>query len=239
MSRLPELYNKLLKPIVKANMLRYCSLLLILMLPCLCFNQVGLNVRALMGQSKTLDTVNISQDGIHASVEYNFRLKQKRIEFRPGLGYRFTWNGSSQDGYFRSVDFDMNTAIYPFDFAGDCHCPTFSKSGDLFKKGFFLELNPGVGYQLLSRLRSDPDDPARLPIRSKNVEWKLGGSVGLDIGLSDLFTLTPLLSATYLTSSKWDGLRSDGNAGQLKDYLYLGAGIRVTHHHDDNRRRRH
>lgn len=235
--RMPD--NKLIKPNVKKNMTRWLSFLLFASLPCFGFSQFGLNVKAFKGQSKTLDTVNISQDGIHASVEYNFRLKQKRIEFRPGLGYRFTLNGANQDGYFTSIDLDLNTAIYPFDFAGDCHCPTFSKSGDLFKKGFFLEINPGAGYQILSRLRSDPDDPARLPIRSKNIEWKLGGSVGLDIGLSDRLTLTPLLSATYLTASEWDGLRSDGSVGEVKDYAYFGAGLRITFNQDDKRRRRY
>lgn len=237
-SRFLHLDNKANRLNVKQNMTRWCSFLLFSSFPCFCSGQIGLNVKALIGQSKTLDTVNISQDGLHASVEYNFRLKQKRIEFRPGLGYRFTWNGSNENGFFKSYDFDFNTAVYPFDFGGDCHCPTFSKSGDVFKKGFFLELNPGVGYQILSRLRSDPDDPARLPIRSKNIEWKLGGSAGLDIGLSDHFTLTPLLSATLLSSSDWEGLRQDGSNGQLSDYVYLGTGIRITYSSDDKRRKR-
>ncbi len=219
-------------------MTRWYSFLLISSLPCFCSGQIGLNVKTLFGQSKTLDTVNISQDGLQASVEYNFRLKQKRIEFRPGLGYRFTWNGSNDNGYFKSFDFDLNTAVYPFDFEGDCHCPTFSKNGNLIKKGFFLELNPGVGYQILSRLRSDPDDPDRLPIRSKNMVWKIGGSAGLDIGISEQFTLTPMLSGTLLSSSQWEGLRTDGSAGQLKDNIYLGAGIRITYNSGDKRRKR-
>lgn len=223
---------------VMQHMANWFSILLLLSIPFLCASQVGLNVKGFIGQSKTLDTVHISQDGLQASVEYNFRLKQKRIEFRPGLGYRFTLNGNKSEGNISSIDFDMNTAVYPFDYAGDCHCPTFSKGGKLFKKGFFFEFNPGVGYQLLSRLKSDPDDPSRLPIRSKNLQWKLGGSVGLDIGLSDKFTFTPLLSISYLTASKWEGLRSDGSEGQLIDYSYFGAGIRITHNRDDHKARR-
>ncbi|MEP6795227.1 MAG: hypothetical protein ABJB16_12930 [Saprospiraceae bacterium] len=220
-------------------MTRWFTLLLIFCLPCLCSSQVGLNVKGLFGRSKTLDSVNISQDGLHASIEYNFRLKQKRIEFRPGLGYRFTLGGAEHEAKIRSIDFDMNTAVYPFDFPGDCHCPTFSKSGKLFKKGFFIELNPGVGLQSLTRQRGDPDHPPKELSTDSHIQWKIGGSVGLDIGLSDAFTLTPLLSMTYLTPSEWGGLKRDGTVGNLKDYSYYSAGIRLTKNHDDKPRRRH
>jgi hypothetical protein len=238
MAGMPGPCNNSLLSTVIHPMARYSYCLLVLLFPSFCFSQVGINVKAFLGQSRTLDTVLISQDGVQASVEYNFRLKQKRIEFRPGLGYRFTWNGAQENGYFKSVDFDFNTAVYPFDFAGDCHCPTFSKGGDLFKKGFFLELSPGVGYQTFTRVKSDPDDPSRLPIQSKNLIWKLGGSAGLDIGLSDPFTLTPMLSLTLLSASDWEGLRNDGSKGNLKDYMYLGAGIRLTYNTDENHRKR-
>src|SRR5688500_13551386 len=122
---------------VKSYMIRWCSFLLLTSLPCFCFSQIGLNLRYLSGKSDILDAQNISQDGFHASIEYHLRLKNIRIEFRPGLGYRTTHLGSSYDGYFNSFDFDLGTAVYPFDFAGDCDCPTFSKEGGLFKKGFF------------------------------------------------------------------------------------------------------
>jgi hypothetical protein len=231
-------HNNVCKQIVKAYMSKWCFLLFVSLLPCFSYtySQVSLNLKALFGQSNILESENISQDGLQASAEYHFRLKQKRIEFRPALGYRFTWNSSDYGGYFNSIDFDFNTAIYPFDFAGDCHCPTFSKSGDLFKKGFFLEVNPGVGYQTLTRVRSDPDDPDNLPIKSKNYVWKIGGSAGLDIGLSDKYTLTPLLSGTILSTVDWDGLNNDGSSGQLNDYVFLGTGIRITYNSDDKRR---
>ncbi|HUR30996.1 MAG TPA: hypothetical protein VMZ69_06160 [Saprospiraceae bacterium] len=219
-------------------MIRWCSFLLFMSLPYFGFSQISLNVRYLSGKSEILDAQNISQDGFHASAEYHLRLKEKRLEFRPGLGYRSTTAGTSKDGYFNSFDFDLGTAIYPFDFAGDCHCPTFSKDGGLFKKGFFLEVIPGVGYQILSRLRSEPNDPSKLPIRSKNINWKLGGAAGLDIGISDHFTLTPMLSATMLSASEWDGLRQDGTSANLDDYVYFGAGIRITYNAEDKKRRR-
>lgn len=237
--RKPPINTKRGPSIVNQHMIRRFSLLSFVCIPFLCSGQVSLNVKALFGQSETLDTAVISQDGLQASVEYLFRpIKEKRIEIRPGLGYRFTWNNQNYDGYFNSIDLDLNTSVYPFDFGGDCDCPTFSKDGNVMKKGFFLEVSPGVSYQILTRLRSDPDNPSKLPIRSKNFVWKIGGAAGIDIGITEQFTLTPMFSATWLSSSEWEGLRQDTSTGSLKDYVYLGAGIRIGYHSDPKRRKR-
>ena len=231
-------YNKTCEPNVKKAMIRWCPLLLLALVPCVCSGQMGINIRYLFGQSDILELENVSQDGIHASLEYHLRLREKRLEFRPGLGYRFTFNSNAYSGHIHSYDLDVGVAIYPFDFGGDCDCPTFSKEGNLVKKGFFLELIPGAGYQILTRLRSNPDDPSRLPIRSKNVVWKMGGAAGLDIGISEHFTLTPMLSATMLSTSDWEGLRQDATTGKLDDYVYFGAGLRLGYSEGDKRRRR-
>ena len=223
---------------VKGRMLGSYILVFLAFLPFTSFSQIGLNVRHIFGQSDILEAEKISQDGIHASIEYHFRLKENRLEFRPALGYRFTYNSSAYQGYFNSLDADVNVAVYPFDFGGDCNCPTFSKEGNLVKKGFFIELNPGVSYGVFSRVRSEPDDPEKLPIRSKNIIWKIGGSAGLDIGLSEHFTLTPILSATMLSSSEWEGLLNDGSSARLDDHIYFGTGIRITYSAEEKRRRR-
>ena len=232
------LYTKTCELNVKSPMSSWLSLVFLLLVPCMGFCQVGVNVRYMFGKSEILTAENINQDGVHGAVEYHVRLKEKRLEFRPGLGYRFSPSGDSFDGQFQSFDFDLGTAIYPFDFGGDCDCPTFSKEGNLIKKGFFVELIPGAGYQLFTRLRSDPDDPSKLPIRSKNFVWKMGGAAGIDIGISDRYTITPILSATMLSTSQWEGLNSDGSTGTLDDHVYFGTGIRVTYHEDDKKRRR-
>lgn len=230
-------YTKPAKPAVKQGMPRQLILISCLLIPFLSFSQFGLNVRHTFGQSRTLDSARISQDGLHASLEYHFRLKQNRVEFHPGLGYRFTWNSAANAGYLTSFDLDLSTSIYPFDFEGDCNCPTFSKQGTLIKKGFFFEIIPGLGYQILKRLKSDPDDPTKLPIRSKNLVFKLGGAAGLDIGISDHYTVTPMFSATLLSAEEWEGLHLDGSPGKLEEFVYLGAGIRVTYSEERKRRK--
>jgi hypothetical protein len=195
-------------------------------------------VKSIFGQSEILDQSHLSQNGFKASVVYGFRLKKKRLEFHPGIGYRSTWNSESYDGYLNAIDLDLNTAIYPFDFGGDCDCPTFSKEGDLFKKGFFLEINPGVAYQTLHRVRGNTDPTNPLPFSDNNMVFKIGVGGGLDIGLSDQFTLTPLFALTWQSSNTWDGLNPDGSAGMLDDDAYLSAGLRVTYKPDPKGRRR-
>ncbi len=220
---------------------RHLALILILC-PIVSYGQFGVHVKYLFGQSETLDTFNLNQDGLQASVEYSFRLKQKRLEFHPGLGYRLTFNKDIYDGYFTSIDFDFNTAIYPFDFAGDCDCPTWSKDGTLMKKGFFIEISPGIAYQTLHRTQivSDvfPFVLEKVDLESSNVILKLGGAIGLDIGVSEQLTLTPMISYTMLSSTEWANLDRSGSARTLDDYTYLGAGIRLAYKPDPKRRRR-
>lgn len=212
--------------------------IIIFLLPASGYAQIGINSRYIFGKSDLLDQVSINQNGQHTSIEYNFRLKQKRVEFRPGIGYRSTFAGNNWDGHLNGMDVDFGVAVYPFDFGGDCNCPTFSKQGNLIKKGFFIEVIPGASYQGITRLRMEPDDPSRLPINSKNLIYKMGATVGLDIGISEHFTLTPLVGATQLTAAVWEGLLKNGSSANLKDYLYYTAGLRLTYSADDNKRRR-
>jgi hypothetical protein len=239
--------NILLKFVIRKMLKRFIHLLLILC-PIVSYGQLGVNVKYLFGQSDLLEQNHLSQDGVQASLEYSFRLKEKRLEFHPGLGYRFTFfneidNDTNLDeenhGYFNSLDLDFNTSIYPFDFGGDCDCPTFSKEGNLIKKGFFLEVSPGLGYQTLHRdyYESDPG-PADVPISSTNLAWKLSFGGGMDIGLTEEFTLTPLFSWTKISNEEWDGLTDYGETGVLDDQTYLGAGLRFTYKPDPKRRRR-
>lgn len=223
---------------VKMSMKRWFYLPLLSLIPCICFGQVSANLRYLFGKSETLTLKEFDQNGIHASLEYHLRLKEKRIEFRPGLGYRFTYGPSSSLGDISSIDFDLGTAVYPFDFGGDCDCPTFSKDGNLVKKGFFLEVIPGVAYQMIKRIEYQSGDPGNLPVKSKNFVWKIGGAAGIDIGISEHFTLTPMLSFTWLSNEEWTSLEEDGISGDLPDYAYLGTGVRITYDSGDKKRRR-
>ena len=219
---------------------RFIPVILILC-PIASYGQFGVNFKYLFGQSETLDSLNISQDGLHISLEYSFRPKQKRIEFHPGLGYRTTAISNLYEGDIKAFDLDFNTAIYPFDFEGDCDCPTWSKEGTLFKKGFFIEVSPGLTYQTLTR-HFWTDFVDHEPIKSSKLLLKLGASVGLDIGISEQLTLTPMLSWTRIATEEWDNLQRDNpffeKSVTLDDQTYLGAGLRLAYKPDPKRRRR-
>jgi hypothetical protein len=210
------------------------------------YSQFGINVKYLFGQSETQDTFRLSQDGVHGSLEYGFRLKEKRLEFHPGLGYRFTffnkgdYSGEhAKHGYFNSIDLDLNTSIYPFDFGGDCDCPTFSKEGNIVKKGFFLEVSPGLAYQTLHREYYPVEGfEGSTPKTYSNLAMKISVGAGLDIGLSEQFTLTPLFSWTKISNEKWEGLDYTYEARVLDDQTYLSTGLRLAYKPDPKRRRR-
>ena len=212
---------------VMAGMVLRLSLIALTLLPCLAFGQFGINARYQTAESAS----GISQKGIHAGLEYHFRLKSNRIEFHPMLGYRKSFANDGDIGYYTSLDFDFNTAIYPFDFEGDCNCPTFSKQGALVKKGFFFELQPGIGYQTIKHSVLGNAE-------SSNMVFKLGGAAGLDIGMSDHWTLTPFVSGTRIFSGEWEVLQVDGANGELDARLQFGGGLRLTYSVDDKNRRR-
>jgi hypothetical protein len=204
-----------------ALMQRFLPLLALILMPWIINGQVSINARYLTGNSAT----GINQDGFHAGLEYYFRLKTHRVEFHPMLGYRqsFAVDGS---GYYTSLDFDFNTSFYLFDFEGDCNCPTFSKQGTLVKKGFFFEFQPGIGYQTIYLLEA----------QSSNIVGKVGGAAGLDIGLSDQYTLTPFVSATRYFSGEWDALKENGSDGKMDNFLVYGFGVRFSHNTEESKR---
>ena len=210
---------------VMAIMLRFLPILVLSSLPLFSFSQFGINARYLTSNTAGI----VSQTGFQVGVEYHFRLKSNRVEFHPLLGYRRSFD----DGYgshLTSIDFDFNTAIYPFDFEGDCNCPTFSKQGTLFKKGFFFEFQPGLGYQTIYITPLENE-------HSSNLVFKLGGAVGLDIGLSDQYTLSPFISGTTFFSGEWEVLEQNiPDGGKLDDFIVFGAGVRLSYSSDNSQR---
>jgi hypothetical protein len=80
--------------------------------------------------------------GYSVGLDYQFRLKKVRIEFAPELNYSHWSTPETNDLQTNSnwYSFFFNVRVYPFDLKGDCNCPTFSKRGKTFQKGFFVFL---------------------------------------------------------------------------------------------------
>jgi hypothetical protein len=140
-----------------------------------------------------------------AAIHYWMRLKNIRIEFYPELGYATGPVQGYQETISTEFDFveeSMNAAwfrlpirFYPLDFTGDCDCPTFSKQGNLVKKGFFLSLVPGVRWiQLEGNTGFQNNGALETPVSNftrDGLSWSAGIGAGLDIGISDALTITP------------------------------------------------
>jgi hypothetical protein len=128
--------------------------------------------------------------GNEVAVGYWFRLPEKRVEFLPTVYFA---SSSTDDNVvdrtqiqLREYGFEFKVNVYPFDFGGDCDCPTFGKQGPQLEKGFYIQLSPGY---------------AVYDLNGEGFEFgsgngiTYGGGIGLDIGLSNLLTITPYANA--------------------------------------------
>lgn len=159
-----------------------------------------------------------SNDKIFASnigigLDYWFRLKNYRIEFLPevtmGLktSNEFDSNNIVSTTDFSSFGFNFNTQVYIFDLEGDCDCPTFSKQGPSLGKGIFLNISPGILYSTKA-IDSELLDPAS---EESQVNFKIGVGIGYDIGISDLFTITPMFNYNLAFGLAFNDLENIGS----------------------------
>lgn len=123
--------------------------------------------------------------------------------------------GFSTAGVYTNTMFGLGSKsnIYIFDFFGDCDCPTFTKQGTFFKKGFFLQWNAKVNYWLKD---------ANFFVRGDNgVTVDVGGGIGIDIGISDLITISPVITYHYFPWITWRqyGLQHGRTIQNLNDKI--------------------
>ncbi|MDF1697919.1 MAG: hypothetical protein P1U56_18880 [Saprospiraceae bacterium] len=152
------------------------------------------------------DVDKIFPSNLELGVDYWFRLKNHRIEFMPeiAMGLKTSsvlpqTNAEASISYFA---LNFNTQVYLFDLTGDCDCPTFSKQGPSLNKGFFLSITPGLLYNT-KEVELESTDPS---LSASQVNLRLGIGAGYDIGISDLFTITPSISYNMTPSVNFERL---------------------------------
>ncbi|MEP7266416.1 MAG: hypothetical protein ABI844_02230 [Saprospiraceae bacterium] len=139
---------------------------------------------------------------VGAGADYWFRLKKYRLEFFPAIHYqaafeKITFNDNTSGKLNWTVlDFTPVFQFYPLDFNNDCMCPTFSKQGQFLKKGFFLQLAPGIAYSRLS------GEQTIVKNVSESIAFLRLGA-GIDIGVSDLITLSPVVNYQLSQTLDW------------------------------------
>lgn len=123
-----------------------------------------------------------------AGLDYWFRASRVRLEFRPFLGFE-TLNSRTTDQSFQGLSFEFQTLFYPMDWFNDCQCPTFGKTNDFVKKGFFFTVAPYIGTPIAA--------PAEWE-SATDIVWGAKAGAGIDIGLSDYVTVSPFARLIYL-----------------------------------------
>ena len=213
--------------------MRLSLILFAVLLSCVLSAQVGVTGFYNFNSSRAVgDDVNPNTDnalpyenGPEVAVNYWFRLPKQRIEFQPTVYYA----REGQNPGWREAGFQFKTNIYLFDLGTDCDCPTFGKQGPQLEKGFFLQLSPGVArHWVQSPLDAAPGATA----------LTIGGGLGIDFGISNLLTLTPIASVRHTLTNyigadftDVDGRALDARA-QLTTYQ---LGIQATFRFDKKR----
>lgn len=171
-------------------------------------SQVGVNGRYLKPNLNNNGEESIITSGYGIGLDYWFRLKTKRIEFMPEIGYE-NYNLEIEQLKMSSFYFMFKTNFYLLNFNEDCNCPTFSKEGNTISKGFYISIAPLV---------------KSFSLKSDVTENEIVGGVvlgaGLDIGITELFTITPNIGYE---------ITSNINDGEYKALqLGLRAGLRFN-----------
>lgn len=181
-------------------------------------------------------------NGNRVGINYWLRLKKIRLEFFPSIeyaNYASQVGSSSSENQFnydaRFIGGFFHTRAYLFDLINDCNCPTFSKQNETFKKGFFIQLSPGYEFFTTEMRARTEDITTETSVADSRLS--LGASIGLDIGVSDFLTLTPMISASYLSDVDGDHLMSDEVIGDDFSNIYqFFAGINVGLRFERSRR---
>lgn len=185
------------------------------------FGQFGVrakyNLNTLSGFDQYIeDNTTGNSDKIFASTlgvgaDYWFRLKNYRIEFLPevhiGLKSSTDFDSRNTSTSLSYYGFNFNTQVYIFDLTGDCDCPTFSKQGPSLSKGIFVNVSPGILFNS-KEISNDLVDPA---MNSNHLNFKIGLGVGYDIGISNLFTITPMVMYNLAPGLLFNDLQAIGN----------------------------
>lgn len=161
-------------------------------MPSACSAQIGIQgqFRLPVSMSESSDLADpLIRSGWQVGAIYSIRQSGIRIEILPGVHYLQTsaesLSGHSFSGSGAQASLDIR--LYPMDLYGDCKCPTFSRKGQVIKKGFFLEAGFG-GFYLNQETSVDSES-------STNFFGRIGA--GLDIGLSRRWTMTPGVRLQY------------------------------------------
>lgn len=186
---------------------------------------------------------DLFDSGWAVGLNYWFRLKNYRWEFYPEVSYRSNSSDFSvaENTEMLGLDFyqfQVHSQVYIFDIEGDCNCPTFSKDGNFFTKGFFVSISPGLGIARQHYEFNNSFTMTNILQSEHDFNYHLGIGAGIDIGLTDLITVTPLFQWKKYFSLDWENFETlfnqlsenENNSANLSEMNFgLRLGIRLDY----------
>lgn len=182
-------------------------------------------------------TFTFLDEGHSIRLHYGFRLPSIRIELLPSVGYETskktfdskTGTVLSDRFSLQAFSLSLDVLVFPFDLAGDCDCPVFSKSDPLFKKGFFVQAGVSWSHFQFDQWQSETQ------IQSTTAAPGYFVGCGLDLGVSERLTISPHVGKMVYPGLMWNNLEpptgSGGERGNTRgDFSTLQAGLRVQYH---------
>ena len=180
----------------------------------------------------------ICKDGFFSGVVYWFPEKKYRVDLRLKIFFghtgqeQFTATAGERAGEIWRANSTFlgirgNVRFYFFDWEGDCNCPTWSKRGDVFKKGFFVQFGPTAA--MLKFEAEIENFGVEEKFSSSETLYGLNIGAGIDLGLSELITLTPYFAAEYLhdvDSNCENCLPAEGSSYLMSAQFGLHLGLR-------------
>ena len=148
----------------------------------------------------------VFSSGFEYGIDWWLRLKKYRIEWTPEISYAkaesdyVTTGGNHRLYKLEMINFVANNNIYIFDLK-EPDCPRYGLQGDIFKKGFFIQLSPGVTHFIQNFTIEGSQ------LEAKTTAFKLGFGVGMDVVLWNLISFTPYAKMNFYPLVKWDQLR--------------------------------
>jgi len=147
-------------------------------------------------------------NGFSAELDYRITpIKNYRVEIYPAIAYQkassehLTSNSTQLNFDWQLYDFSLKSNFYLLSMEADCDCPTFSKQAGLLEKGFFIQIAPGIAHYSGSLENNRISSTT-----TSGLLFKVGAGVGLDIGLTEMINLSPVVKYQHFFGASWEGL---------------------------------
>jgi len=128
-----------------------------------------------------------------------------RIQFHLNAGTNNATT-SLEDRAFklRKNDIGLSGKIFFLSLEADCDCPTFSREAGLLEKGLFAEFLTGASF-----FQAEMTNDNSIISEDNGVTFKIGFGLGVEIGITDLVTISPFVRYQRYFNAEWEDLQQD------------------------------